>query len=209
MNNRLFQKIFFTVSLSTIIGILMVFALLSVTVSSYLVDEKKELLSQNCTTISNVLSNQKVNTDGFYISLDGVIRVVSNTVLGDVYVSDKDGHIFLCSCEEYKEFKACNHSKGVISQKITDELNENGSFFEVGHLSERLNNIYYTSAKPFYNEDKSVAGYVFISSPASQLKEMWTEFSKIIIWCMIIPISVMFIFLYFIIGKITKRIENK
>ncbi len=207
MNNRLFQKIFFNVAIAIFIGILMVFMLLSVSVSTYLVNEKEEALTKNCQTISNVLSNQEVNTDGFFISLDGVVRVVSNTVTGDVYVSDKEGHIFLCSCEEYKESKACNHSKGIISTEITDKLKEEESFFEVGHLNERLNNIYYTAATPFYNSDKTVAGYVFISSPASQLKEMWTKLSEVIIWCAIIPITLIFIFLYFIIGKITKPVK--
>ncbi len=207
MNNRLFQKIFFTVAISIFISITLVFVLLSVSVSSYLVSEKEESLTKNCYTISSVLSSQTTNSEGFYISLDGVVRVISNTVMGDVYVSDNNGHVFHCSCDEYNKFKTCNHSKGVISNNILGLAKENGSFFEVGHLSGRLNNIYYTAATPFFNGDKSVAGYVFISTPASQLKAMWSKLSKVIIWCAVIPIVLVFVFLYFTIGKITKPVK--
>ncbi len=207
MNNRLFQKIFFTVAISIFVGIMLVLVLFSVSVSSYLVNEKEESLTNNCRTISNVLSTQTINTEGFYISLDGVVRVVSNTVLGDVYVCDAEGHIFLCSCKEYGDLKACDHSKGVVDSEIIQIAEQKGSYFEVGHLNKRLNNIYYTAATPFYNADKTTAGYVFISSPASQLKEMWSKLSNVIVWCAFIPIVMTFVFLYFMIGRITKPVK--
>ncbi len=207
MNNRLFQKIFFTVAISIFIGIMLVLLLLSVSVSSYLVNEKKESLTNNCRTISNILSAQTINTEGFYISLNGVVRVVSNTVLGDVYVCDTEGHVFLCSCEEYRELDSCDHSKGVVDTKFTTAAEQQGSYFEVGHLGERLNNIYYTAVTPFYNSDNTIAGYVFISSPASQLKEMWTKLSRVTVWCAVVPIVLTFIYIYFVIRKITKPVK--
>ncbi len=206
MSNRLFHKIFLTAALSITLGIVLVMALLSVSVSSTLAKEKEQTLTDNCKTISKVLSNQTSDSNKFYISLNGIMRVVSDATLGEAYVTDAHGHVFLCSCDEFNEYNACLHSNGVISEKIRNEA-KTGSYFEIGNLNDRLQNIYYTAATPFYAFDGSIAGYVFISSPASQLNEMWSRISKAFIFCAIIPILLTFIFLYFMIKKIIKPIK--
>lgn len=207
MNNRLFKKIFLSASISITIGILLVMVLLSVTVSSILVNEKEEILTNNCSTVSNVISNQTADSERFFMSLNAIMKVASDATSGDVYVSDHKGHVFFCSCEEYRNEGTCDHSKVAVAAEIIEQSRESGSYFEVGRLGERVENVFYTAATPFYNDDGSVAGYVFISSPASQLKEMWAELFKVFILCAALPILFTFVFLYFIIGKITKPIK--
>ena len=101
MKNRLFHKIFLTTAISLIISTILIMILLSVSVNNYFVNDKKQLLTDNCLTISNVLSRRTDNNTNFYASLDGIISVVSNAVLGEAYVSDAQGNVFSCSCDEW------------------------------------------------------------------------------------------------------------
>ncbi len=206
MKNRLFQKIFTSTAVAMIVSILLILILLSVSVNNYFVNDKKRLLTDNCQTISDVLSSQTNDSDAFFVSLNGMISVVSHAVLGETYVCDSDGNVFTCSCYEWMTEKSCVHSKSVIPQKVLDKASE-GSFFEVGHLSKRFSNTFYTAATPFYSPLGELSGYVFISSPASQLQSLWSELSQIYIVCALFPLTVMFIFLFLMTRRITRPIN--
>ncbi len=207
MNNRLFKKIFLSVALSITVGILLVVVLLSVTVSTILVNEKKDVLTNNCTTISKVISGQTADNERFLMSVNAVMKVASDATSGDVYISDSDGHVFICSCEEHRIDGTCNHSKGVMPSNIIGKMQSGENYFEVGSLEDRLENVFYTASTPFYNSNGSVAGYVFISSPASRLKEMWSELFKVFAFCLIVPLLVTFVIIYIITARITKPIK--
>lgn len=207
MNNRLFKKIFLSVALSISVGIMLVVVLLSVTVSTILVNEKESILTNNCSTISKVISGQTDDPERFFMSVNAIMRVASDATSGDVYISDRNGHVFICSCVENRDDGTCNHTKGLVSSEIIKRMQNDESYFEVGSLDNRLENVFYTASTPFYNEEGSVAGYIFISSPASSLKDMWAELFKAFVICMSLSILVMFLFLYFTTKKLTKPIK--
>ena len=97
MKNRLFYKIFLSTAIAMVLSMIIILALLSVTVSNYLFNEKKELLIDNCSTISSVISGETDNSTNFYVSVHGIINVVSNAVSGDAYICDEKGNVFLCA----------------------------------------------------------------------------------------------------------------
>ena len=206
MKNRLFQKIFISVAAALIVSIILIMILLSISVNNYFVNDKKQLLTDSCNTISNVLTNQNDNNDNFHASLKGMISVVSQSVKGEAYVCDSLGNVFACSCADWDSEQSCSHSKGTIPQDILDSASS-GSFFEVGNLNERFSSMYYTAATPFYSQNDELMGYVFISSPASYLRDMWSELADIYIFCAAIPISVLFVFLYVMTKRITRPIN--
>lgn len=207
MKNRLFQKIFMTTAIAMLTSTVLILVLLSISVNNYFVNDKKQLLTDNCKTVSSVLSSQTDNSEKFLVSLNGMIRVVSNAVLGETYVCDSEGNVFICSCTEWNTSKSCAHSKSTIPQSILNVASK-GSFFEVGRLSGRFENSFYTAATPFYSFDGKVLGFVFISSRASRLQEMWSELSQIYIICTAIPLTVLFVFLYYMTSKITRPINH-
>ena len=137
MKNRLFYKFFISSSIAIITSFLVIMILLSISVNSYFVKEKETVLLDNCKTISEVLSKETDNTANFYVSLNGVIRVVSNAVSGDAYVCDSEGNVFLCSCSEWKNYSSCAHSKGVIDESIRDSASKKGKYFEIGSVCQR------------------------------------------------------------------------
>ncbi len=206
MKNRLFYKIFLSNAVAMILSIIIILALLSVTVSSYLFNEKKELLIDNCSNISTVISRETDNSTNFYVSLHGITNVVSNAVKGDVYICDSDGNVFLCSCKEWKETKVCSHSNQGVPSSVLSSAKD-GEFFEIGRLGNHFNNIYYTAATPFYNSDSTIAGYVLISSAASLLKEMWSELANIYVLCALLPLIIMFLAVFFITRRLVKPVN--
>lgn len=206
MKNRLFQKIFFTTAVGMCVSILLILVLISVSVNNYFINDKKQLLTDNCETISKVLSSQTADDQGFHASLNGIISVVSHSVIGEAYVCDSEGNVFACSCQEWKNDHSCAHSFETIPEDILQNA-EDGEFFEVGSLRNRFSNTHYTAATPFYTPDGRLSGFVFVSSPASYLKNVWSELSEIYIICAVLPLMVLFVFLYFMTKRITRPIN--
>ena len=206
MKNRLFYKLFLTMAISLIISTILIMVLLSVSVNNYFVNDKKQLLTDNCRTISKVLSSQTDNDDNFYASLNGIISVVSRAVLGEAYVSDSTGNVITCSCSEWSNDRSCIHSAKTIPESILENAAK-GSFFEVGRLGDRFTNKFYTAATPFYSSQGNLAGFIFISSPASQLKQMWSELSDIYIFCAVLPLTILFVFLFIMTRRMIRPVN--
>lgn len=206
MKNRLFYKIFLSTAIAMVLSMIIILALLSVTVSNYFFNEKKELLIDNCSTISSVISGETDNSTNFYISLHGITNVVSNAVSGDAYICDTEGNVFLCSCKEWRESKVCSHSNQGVPKLVLENAAD-GEFFEIGRLGNHFNNIHYTAATPYYNSDGSIAGYVLISSAASLLKAMWSELANLYAVCALLPLIIMFVVIFFITKKLVRPIN--
>lgn len=206
MRNKLFNKLFLTTAIALVISILLILVLLSVSVNNYFINDKKQLLTDNCKTVAGVLTSRTDSNINFQAGLDAMIGVVSNAVLGETYVCDANGNVFSCSCSEWLQEKNCIHSKGMIPQKVLTSA-KNGSYFEVGRISGRFSKTYYTAVAPFHSGDGSVAGYVLISSPAHILQSMWSELTNIFILCTALPLTVLFIFLYITTKKITRPVN--
>lgn len=206
MKNKLFLRIFLTTAAALVVCILIVLVLLSVWVNSYFVDEKKKLLIDNCNTVSQVISKETDNSTYFYVSLNGVINVVRVAVGGEVFTCDKEGNVFICSCEEWKNDNTCVHSTAVIPSDIINKTTDEG-YFEVGRFKNRYENIFYTAGKPFYSSDSEIVGYIYISSPASELQSLWNELSNIYLVCTSIPLLLLCIFMFFITKRMVKPIN--
>lgn len=206
MKKRLFNKLFLSVAIALVISILLMLVLISVSVNNYFVNDKKQLLTDNCKSISSVLSSRTDSDINFQVGLDAMISVVSDAVLGEAYVCDGEGNVFSCSCDEWLAENSCVHSKGVIPEAVRNEANSD-NYFEVGRLNGRFSNTYYTAVTPFYSRNGRVAGYVLISSPASVLQSMWSELTNIYFLCAVIPLTILFIFLYFMTKKITRPVN--
>ena len=206
MKKRLFHKLFLSEAIALVISIFLMLVLISLSVNNYFVNDKKQLLTDNCKSISNILSSRTDSDINFQIGLDAMISVVSDAVLGEAYVCDGDGNVFSCSCDEWIAESSCVHSKGVIPEAVRNEA-KSGNYFEVGRLNGRFSNTYYTAVTPFYSRNGRVAGYVLISSPASVLQGMWSELTNIYFLCAVIPLTFLFIFLYFMTKKITRPVN--
>ena len=194
MKKRLFHKLFLSEAIALVISIFLMLVLISLSVNNYFVNDKKQLLTDNCKSISNILSSRTDSDINFQIGLDAMISVVSDAVLGEAYVCDGEGNVFSCSCDEWIAESSCVHSKGVIPEAVRNEA-KSGNYFEVGRLNGRFSNTYYTAVTPFYSRNGRVAGYVLISSPASVLQGMWSELTNIYFLCAVIPLTFLFIFL--------------
>ncbi len=206
MKNKLFGKLFLTTTAAIVTSFLIMMILLSVAVNNYFVKEKQAQLTENCKTIAAVLSAETNNSLGFHINLVGMIEVLSNAVSGETYVCDNTGHIFHCSCDEWKRERTCVHSVTVIDKDVLKEV-DRGSFFEFGDFSNRFENIYYTVGMPITSSTGENVGYVFISQPASQLQVVWEKLSKLFVFCAILPLVLMFVFLYISTKKMTKPLK--
>lgn len=207
MKNKLFLKLFITISAALTVGLLLMFILLSIFMNNYLVTEKREQLIDNCKTISEVLSQETENTTGFYISVNGVVEVVSRSVSGNAYISDESGRIFFCSCDEWKQYNSCVHSKGQIPEKVLKKA-ANGYFFEVGNLFDRFEKMNFTAATPLYSSEKKVVGYVLISSPASLIESIWAKLSRIFWISILIPLAILFIYLFYTSKRLVAPIKT-
>ncbi len=205
MKGKLFQKIYFTTLASVLLCMAMIVVLLSFSVSNMLANDKKRLLSENCETVADMFE-QTQGTGSFNTTLPSVVFVLSRSIDADIFLSDADGNIFLCSCEEWRASGNCAHSEGNIQQDILKQAKD-GEYYNQGNMKGRYSAAYYTYGIPLKSSSGKINGYVFASLPASLLAEFLTQIVKIFVICAIIPLIIMFIIIYATTYRITKPLR--
>ncbi|MEG1886937.1 MAG: HAMP domain-containing sensor histidine kinase [Oscillospiraceae bacterium] len=205
MKNRLFKKFYVSTVVSVIISLSLLMILLSFSVSQYLSREKKQLLTENCKTISNVATETVGNSD-FNAVMANVIAVMARAIDSEIFLTDSSGKVFLCSCSEWRTNLSCVHSQGHVSKSVM-EPTVNGEYFEMGNLNGRYKDVFYTAGRPLSDRNGRVIGAVFASSPASVLQDFLSNLVRIFVVCALVPVVLLFITVYAICYRLTRPLQ--
>jgi len=205
MKNKLFKKFYLSTVASVVISLSLIMILLDFSVSSYLSKEKKQLLTENCKTVSSIVTNS-IGQSNFNILITNVVTVMARAIDAEIFMTDTQGKVFICSCNEWKTDHECVHSKTLIPEGILNS-SMNGEYFELGNLGGRYNDKYYTVGVPLYDGNNNVIGTVFASSPASLLQDLLGDLVKMFIICALVPVVLLFIMVYAISYRLTKPLR--
>lgn len=94
-------------------------------------------------------------------SIQSSISLIGQSSGNLVFAANASGKIVLCS-----EGELCQHH-GTIPEKILQQLDTQGSYFETGDLGGLTPHRFYTSARPLYSPNKEIIGYIFASADAA------------------------------------------
>ncbi len=201
----LFKKIYLTNVITVFLCMAIIVTLLCFSVSNILASDKRELLSENCGTISNLFT-QTVGKSSYKSTMPNVVYVLSKSIDADIFLVDTGGEVFLCSCDEWMQGGNCEHSRQSVPPSITATA-ENGEYYDVGTMGRRYSATFYTYGTKLSGPNGDVLGYVFASSPASNLTDFLTNIVKIFLLCSIVPMVIMFIVIFAVNYRITRPLQ--
>lgn len=209
MKNNLFNKFYFSTVILFILGILLLVLSLSVVLSNYFANEKKTLLVDNCLRISSVANSDDDNT--FYAEGRdlAMVSALAHSIDSEIYITDANGRVVLCSCHEWRQMDRCMHSSQAVSEQILQSVSKaENNFFEIGNLNGRYPDLYYTAATVITEKNSDVAvGYVFASSSAESLQEMLNSLSKMLLFSSVLPIILLAASVYVTTSRVTKPLK--
>jgi len=205
MKLNFFKKFFLVNTMIIICSILIIIALLSVFISNYITNDKKEMLKENCNTIVAMTSQKS----GFEIYNDENIelfRAISKITEAEIFLSDVNGKVTLCSCDDWGIDGICEHnekniSKNVIDKAIKEDYNESGDLD--GHFT----NVKFTYASRLYNNKEDTIGVVFATIPSTNIRGFFNSIFKLFLFSSFLPIIFMFFAEYYISYKFTKPLR--
>lgn len=205
MKNKLFKKFYLSTIFSVIISLSLIMVLLDFSVSNYLSKEKRQLLSENCKTVSSVVTNSMGQAD-FNKLVSSIVVVMARAIDSEIFMTDMQGRVFICSCEEYRDDHTCVHSQTPIPEATLNSA-MNGEFFELGNLGGRYKDAFYTVGIPLYDFNNNVIGTVFASTPASLLQNLLGNLVKTFLVCALVPVVLLFISVYAVSYRLIKPLQ--
>ncbi len=206
MKNKLFRKYYYTTILVVLLFTLILMVALSISISNFLSVEKKNLLSENCHTISNLI--QRSYNDEYFMpfGLKNVMSVTAGAIDADIYLTDTGGKTFLCSCTEWDEFGYCMHSKTLMPQTILKSALKD-EYYEVGNLGGIYQTVFYTNILPIQNNSGTTVALIVTASPASSLRVLFSGLVKTFLLASLVPIIFIFLFVYATSFRLSKPLR--
>lgn len=205
MKNRLFKKFFFPTVFAVIISLAFIASLLSFAVGRYFAEYNKKLLKENCQTISQTVQNY-IGSKYAKPLIQNAVDTLAGAIDSEVFITNINGRVLICSCDEWKRSSSCIHANGDMSENIINKAVKD-EYYEVGRLSLKYSEVHYTYACNIKNSNNEVIAVVFASSPASSLSLLLRKITYIFVVCSIIPIVFLFCSIYFITYRLTKPLR--
>lgn len=205
MKNRLFRKFYSATTVSVLLSLAVIVSVMSFSISRFLAADKKTSLKDNCRTISQTVSNVIGSSYSKQV-IENSVSTLSKAINAQVFITDENGQLLMCSCDDWRRNNSCIHSNGEISDKILESAKEN-EYYEVGKLSMKYSEAHYTYACPIKNSNGKLLGLVFASSPTTSLQILLSDISGIFVISAIIPIVLLFCVMYVITYRLTKPLR--
>lgn len=205
MKLKLFRKFFLTTTLLILLSMACITVLLSIFVSNYLTNEKKQVLKDNCYAVAEAISK----LDGSGLSENenlALFRAMSAVTEADIFITDKSGKVLVCSCDEWAVDGLCSHnssqvSLGIISKSLDSDYNE------AGDLDGLYPQVQFTYSTKLSDSQGNVIGVVFSTLSHQNIRLFYNAILKLFVFSALVPIIVMFFAEYFISYRFTKPLK--
>lgn len=205
MKSKLFKKYFLTTSLIIIFSVTFMLLILSVAITNYLAVDKYRLLEDNCVSVSDIAISD-FNSPAFERNVFNVAQVLGSVSEVEIYVTNVNGKVIICTCDTWKAQGFCDHTLASIPKDIFSQI-QKGNYKQTGNLGGFFDEVYYTVGKPIKFPDGTTIGSVIAASSAQSLKELFKVFFQLFLVSTIIPIIFMFFAVYAMIYRWYKPLK--
>lgn len=205
MRLKVFKKFFFTTSCILLITLTLVFVILSFAVNNYIAGNKKRELIADCDTVAAMALEQDDGTD-YTRSLLPVMRAVAGVNQNELFVTDQNGRVILCGCEDFHAYGSCSHSVTGVDPIFLDGVPSHGIFL-LTDLSGRYEQARFLSVKRMISASDEPVGFVFASSELVSATEIFKMMFGMYAIAAIIPILFMFFAEYGLTYRLTKPLK--
>lgn len=205
MFKSIFSKYFTAVALVIACTFFMLAGVQAFVAGRYWLSDKRELLTENASTISLFLSENAVkgpaNTYFLPDSLSPTLHHLSTLADGHVLVTDTEYKVLLCS-----DLPNCSHINQVLSSEVFASSSTD-SFFVVGRLNGLYDHNQYTVGVPL-SKNGMVMGYVLVSSSAKNMQRYIMDNLQVSLLSGVAVLMLMFIVLYIITYRQVKPLRQ-
>ncbi|MCQ2451435.1 MAG: HAMP domain-containing histidine kinase [Clostridia bacterium] len=208
MRRRLFTKYFLATGIVIVVSLTIMMMIMTLVYSKYLSDSKYDTLKTSCDSVTSFYDREPKGMDDFesqkrfYFVLNNLSNVSGN----DIFVTDNDGRVVICNCDEwFKNEGHCEHTGTVIDSKILENASEKnkGEITTLGIYTDQ----HYVATKNIKNQSGHIIGVVVATSPISDMTALFESIGKIYIFSAIIPLVIIFVALYVITNRLTKPLK--
>ncbi len=192
MRHKLFKKQLGSIALIVFLSLSSVLVILTFIFNNYFADEKYNSLFKSCDSVSNFVKHstdiegENYNQDSVYY----VMHNVSNVSDFSLYITDEQGIIYICSCDDWINEKKCEHTGMQIDQKAISVLKS-----ETGRAISKLgiySKPHYTAMSELNLSDGSKVGYVIATSSIEDVTNLMKKVAQIYLFSIIIPLLLTF-----------------
>lgn len=213
----LFRRYFILLAAVTIACIFVLMSISVISAADYMRDEKKSVLIETGDTVAQMAA-YRLDADDYEYSISSIASVVGSAINASIYVTDKEGNITVCNCNEYLNdcsniFRygiparaQCSHTQKSLSTDVLSRIG-NGNFFEISDLGGIFASKQYNAAIELQTRDNRLSGYVIVSSPASDLNEFNNDMIRIFLLSSLIPILILIIAFYFANYRVSRPLR--
>lgn len=205
MKLKFFKKFFFVNTIVIISSLAIIVVLLSIFMSNHITNDKKKMLKENCNTIVT-LASQKDSLDAYDEESISLFRTISEVAEADIFISDLNGKVVLCSCSEWSVDGDCEHNQKTITSGIIDTVKK-GDYNESGDLDGHFQDVKFTYASSLHNSKSEVFGIVFATISPTNIRNFFNSIFRLFLFSAILPIIFMFFAEFYISYKFTKPLR--
>lgn len=159
------------------------------------------------TKSSEVISNFAVNSENVSELKDDVLDLsagIEKINEFDVFITDSNGKIIICTCNDYLSDEICEHTDSVVNKSILNKI-ENSNHLELTTLNGRFSKPRYVCAKRVYIGNESV--FIFLSSDTVSTAELLKMLLGIYVVAAVIPLLFMFFAEYSLTYRLSKPLK--
>lgn len=197
MQLKFFKKFFLTTAVLILASLIVITALLCFFVSNFLIREKQNTTAENCAAVAKTV---------FYMSTDEVksenvvnlFRAISNVTDSVLLITDQNGKVLLCSCENFRFGNSCKHSRQRLDTQVMQQALSSEGYSGSGTLGGVFNEIYYTTGSALRNSNNDMIGAVFSSISNKNVRVFFFSILRIFLLSALVPLVIMFFAEYYI-----------
>ncbi len=205
MRQKLFKKQFGAIALIVFLSLSSILLILTFMYNNYLAEEKYKTLQKSCESISDFVKLEaKKQGDYSEYSVYYIVNNLASVAECDIFVTDQNGIIKICGCEEWGTESNCEHSGTKISVESINSIisNEHNTISTLDFYS----NPHYTEAKAI-EIDGVKSGYIVAADSIDEAKNLMKRIAHIYVISAIIPLVLMFAALSAMTYRLTKPLR--
>ena len=201
MKLKLFKKIFFITTAIIVISLAIMMMILSVVLNYYTSKTTYKTLDECCNQISEIVEDsESFNDKNRFLKL---MITATNVAQADIFITDSNGSIIICACEEWQESQKCLHSSYTIPKDVLNRAEQENSLF-----ISTINIYKYPQYVAVKKMELTENYYIFATSPLSAVRELMATITKVYLILAIIPIVIMFFAIYAMTYNLTKPLKS-
>ncbi len=188
MRQKLFKKQLGTIALIVFLSLSSVLIILTFVFNNYFAEQKYYSLKKSCETVSDfakyISDNQEQNYDEY--SFYYIIQNLSNVSNFDLFITDQNGIIKICSCSDWKTEEKCEHTSMQINTKDLSLVKSNGGT-GINKLG-IYRNPHYVAVVELDFANGIDSGYVVATESMSEITDLMKKVAQIYVLSVIVPL---------------------